>query len=717
MVEFNYLWLIPVLPLIGAAISGTMGLRIHRRFGEKGINLVSITAPWLAFVVALIGFVTLLKAPSGTRLYDNLWVWMSVGGLKANIAFSVDALSGMMMMIITFIGSLIHIYASGYMKGDESYWRFFACLNLFMFAMLVLVLGDNLLLMFVGWEGVGLCSYLLIGFWYKDVNNAKAGMKAFVVNRVGDFGFLAGLMILFWGLGGSWTEAGYHAGGVFSVTFAELPELVALAGDKTLWGVPIFTLVGICFFVGATGKSAQIPLYVWLPDAMAGPTPVSALIHAATMVTAGVYMIARMNFMYIHSPLAMTIIALVGACTALFAATIGCVQYDIKKVLAYSTVSQLGYMFIGVGVGAYWCGAYHLLTHAFFKACLFLGSGSVILAMHHEQDMRKMGGLGKHMPLTRWTYFISCIAIAGFPIASGFYSKDEILWKAFNSKALLIPGWVPWAMGFVAAGLTSFYMWRSYFMTFTGPAPKVHAHHGDAHDDAHASDEHSGHGHDEGEYPKEQPFSMTGVLAVLAIGAVAVSFIGLPYLWTHQESIIEKFLHPVFKAADHLPTVYHHGEGHGVEWLLMICSVTVATLGLGIAWVFYRGRTSQIPDKLKNMFSGLHRVVHNKYYVDEAYHATAVKGFLGTAFSSSWFDQKILDGIVNGLGHVTKYIAYIDGFIDTYLVDGIVNLVGLVARSLGGMIRKLQTGQLSTYLTGMVVSILLIVVITGLFFN
>jgi NADH-quinone oxidoreductase subunit L len=691
-----------VLPLAGAAVNALLGSRLQRRFGEKAVTITGVGASWLSFAFAALAFSQLLGASTGTRLYNHLFTWIQVGAFRVDLAFSADALSGMMMMMVTFVGSLIHIYSSGYMKGDPGYWRFFACLNLFMFAMLTLILADNLLLLFVGWEGVGLCSYLLIGFWYKEVNNARAGMKAFVVNRIGDFGFLAGLLTLFWGLGGIWTEAGYQAGGGFSLTFAELPALVEAASGRTMWGVSLLTLTGIFFFIGATGKSAQIPLYIWLPDAMAGPTPVSALIHAATMVTAGVYLVARMHFMYVHSATAMTVIAVTGACTALFAATIGCVQYDIKKVLAYSTVSQLGYMFIGVGVGAYWCGAYHLLTHAFFKACLFLGSGSVILAMHHEQDMRKMGGLAKHMPLTRWTYLVSCIAISGFPLASGFYSKDEILWKAFNTEALLVPGWILWLAGFSAAGLTSFYMWRSYFMTFTGPAPCVHDHHG-----AH---------HTGGEFPKEQALSMTGVLIVLAFGAVIISMIGIPYLWTHRPSLIEAYLAPVFVAAEHLPVRYHHGEGHAVEWMLMIFSVALASIGLGIAWVFYRGRNFSIPEALKNRFSSVHRVVHHKYYVDEVYAATAVKGFWALSYMSNWFDRVIVDGLVNAAGSVARFVASVDGIIDLYLVDGLVNLTGWLARALGALLRKLQTGQLSFYFAVSAMGIILIIAFTGIFF-
>ncbi|RLB53677.1 MAG: NADH-quinone oxidoreductase subunit L [Deltaproteobacteria bacterium] len=684
--SFNLLWLIPFLPLLGAVSNGLAGHWLQKRFGEKAVHTIAVGLPWLSFLVAVVAFFKLRSLPEGALLLDRLWTWVAVGQFHVELAFGMDALSAMMALIVTFVGSLIHVYSIGYMHGDESYFRFFTYLNLFMFAMLTLVLGDNLLLMFVGWEGVGLCSYLLIGFWYRDLNNARAGMKAFVVNRIGDFGFLVGFFILFWGLGGNWGEGGYHLGGQASLAFRELPALVAPLADKLLWGVPLATLVGIFFFVGATGKSAQIPLYVWLPDAMAGPTPVSALIHAATMVTAGVYMVARMNFLYVLSPAAMTVVALTGAATALFAATIGCLQYDIKKVLAYSTVSQLGYMFIGVGVGAFWAGSYHLLTHDFFKACLFLGAGSVILSMHHEQDMRKMGGLGRVMPLTRWTYWVACVAIAGFPIASGFFSKDEILWRAFDSAALLVPGWVPWLLGFVAAGLTSFYMFRSYFMTFTGETVKVHGHE-----------------------PEEQRPVVTGVLVMLAIGAVMLAFVGLPHLWMHAPPALEHFLAPVFAAAEELPRA---GHGHGTEWGLMLASLGVAFLGLGIAWWLYRGRKNPLPDRLRQAFPRLHRVVYNKYYVDEIYQATAVRGFLGLSRMNAWFDVHIIDGLVNGAGTFTRALAWIDGAIDTYLVDGAVNLVADSIRAAGARLRRIQTGRLPAYLGGLLLGGVVLVVIS-----
>jgi len=639
----SYLWLIPLFPVIGATINAVIGWKLQRMFGKKIVHRIAVTAMLLAFGTALYAFAEMLSLPGDQRFLQNtLWNLLTAGRLTVDVGFALDPLSMMMVLVITGIGSLIHVFSIGYMADEPSYWRFFSYLNLFVFAMLLLVMGDSFAMMFFGWEGVGLASYLLIAFWYTDPEKAAAGMKAFVVNRFGDFGFLAGLLLLFWGLGGAWTpregprtteyvpKAGMQAvagatnaaesdalaprvDGVKvgpTMNFRELRDQVVVEGTgvkkgllgQEIWGVSLLTLVGMLLFVGAMGKSAQLPLYVWLPDAMAGPTPVSALIHAATMVTAGVYMVARLNFIYALSPSAMGWVALIGALTAIFAASIGFFQYDIKKVLAYSTVSQLGFMFIGVGVGAYWAGAYHLLTHAFFKATLFLGSGSVILGCHHEQDMRKMGGLKKYMPTTRLTYLAACWAIAGFPWMNGFYSKDEILWKAFTSEHLALFGHpTPWLggliylVGIITATGTSFYMFRSYYMTFTGEyrggeghhdehnedphaatatamsatSVTVHASDGAVHADghahghaapahgahaapAHAAASYAGHGHDphaapalddhddahahgghHGGPPHESPWTITLVLSLLALGSFLTLFIGIPAAWTH----------------------------------------------------------------------------------------------------------------------------------------------------------------------------------------
>src|SRR5712672_1700210 len=451
--EVSWLYLIPLLPLAGAAVNGLLG----RWLPKAWVYAVALLVVLLPFCIALFAWWQVAHLEGETAQVRQLvFTWFSVGSLRVDLGLTFDRLSGTLVLVVTGVGFLIHLYSVGYMDEDPAYWRYFAYLNLFVSMMLLLVLADNLVAMFVGWEGVGLCSYLLIGFWYDDEAKASAGRKAFIVNRIGDFGFLVGIFVLYFYTG----QVGFHA-----LRVAPLSLGVASAAAELL-------------FVGATGKSAQLPLYVWLPDAMAGPTPVSALIHAATMVTAGVYMVARLNFLFALSPAAMTVVATIGALTAIFAASIGFFQYDIKKVLAYSTVSQLGFMFIGVGVGAYWAGIFHLMTHAFFKACLFLGSGSVILACHHEQDMRKMGGLEKYTPITRWTYLAACWAIAGFPWAAGFYSKDEILWKAWSAEGLSAPwlGKAIYLVGAVAALGTAFYMFRSYYMTFTGEYRGGHGH-------------------------------------------------------------------------------------------------------------------------------------------------------------------------------------------------------------------------------------------------
>src|SRR5579859_3522606 len=516
----NHLWLIPAFPLAGFLLNGLLGKRLGKGF-------VSFVGPGSSALSAIAGTIAVFQyhaaSPHGERYVDFVYNWISSGGVGADLAFQLDPLSIVMLMVVTWIGTLIHIYSVGYMEHEEGYWRYFAYLNLFLAEMLVLVLGSSYLLMFVGWEGVGLCSYLLIGFYYDKEFAATAGRKAFVVNRIGDFGFLIAMFLMFAYFG--------------TVDFAKVSQ-IATGGGIAPW---LLTAICLLLFLGACGKSAQIPLYVWLPDAMAGPTPVSALIHAATMVTAGVYMVVRSNVLFRLSPDAMAVVATIGAVTALFAATIGVAQYDIKKVLAYSTVSQLGYMFLAAGVGAFASAIFHVMTHAFFKACLFLGAGSVIHGCGGEQDMRKMGGLRKYMPKTRMTMLVACIAIAGFPPLAGFFSKDEILSTAYVHHGFL------YFLGMVAATFTSFYMFRLYFMTFSGDyrAAEVvghpesepqHAGHvvipaqphldqGDAH-----SDKAHGH-HADAHEPHESPKSMTVVLWTLAIGAVVAGFVGLPEMF------------------------------------------------------------------------------------------------------------------------------------------------------------------------------------------
>jgi NADH-quinone oxidoreductase subunit L len=734
--SFPLLFLIPVLPALGALWNGLIGLRMQRRFGEPGVHLPAVVLPWASFVIAAGAFVTLAGAEHGAALYQKLWSWIPIGVLQADVAFTMDRLSGLMCLVVTFVGSLIHVYSIGYMKKDPSYWRFFCYLNLFMFTMLVLVLADNFLLMFVGWEGVGLCSYLLISFWYQDREKAAAGMKAFVVNRVGDFGFSLGLFLLFWGLAAAplATTGGVHeatpgpatqtevvtsgeeapdAVGPTSISFRGVEQLLNDPGKRAgvlntrVLGISLLTLAALLLFVGATGKSAQIPLYVWLPDAMAGPTPVSALIHAATMVTAGVYLVARLHFVFSLSPTAMTVVASVGALTALFAATIGLFQYDIKKVLAYSTVSQLGFMFVAAGVGAYWVAIFHLMTHAFFKACLFLGSGSVIVGCHHEQDMRKMGGLRKLMPITGATYLIACAAIAGFPFLSGFFSKDEILWKTFDSGNLLLPGGgvILYVLAALAALGTSFYMFRSYYMTFSGEYRGAGGHGAPA---AAKPDAHAGHGG----LPQESPRTMTVVLIVLAALAVVGGYVGLPHLWGLPNAF-EHWLEPVFAGSEH--HILSAGRGTGAEWGLMLFSIAVAIVGFLAARSLYRDARSPIPGRLlanpNPLVRGVHRTIFNKYYVDEAYRAAIIDRSLQLSRGLAWWDVRVIDGIVNLCGTIGRLFGSLQGWLDFFFVDGLVNSVGALVARAGRGLRHIQTGRIQSYVysltAGAVVLVLL----------
>ncbi len=717
----KYLFLIPLFPLIGAVFNALFGYSIHKKKGEKPIHWLAILMPVASFVVAVMVFVNLASQSGEHKLLTNhLFEMVNIEFVKINMAFAVDQLSAVMILIVTGVGSLIHIYAVGYMHGDESYWRFFSYLNIFLFAMLLLVMGDNLIVMFFGWEGVGFASYALIGFWYKDVNNASAGMKAFIVNRIGDFGFLVGFFLLFWGLSGAWTEVGHHyvmGEEHFTITFTELHKLFAneefvnAFKAKTFMGVSLATLVPLLLFVGATGKSAQIPLYVWLPDAMAGPTPVSALIHAATMVTSGVYMISRLNFLFSISPWVMVVITGIGALTALFAASIALVQRDIKKVLAYSTVSQLGYMFIAVGTGAYWAGIFHVMTHAFFKALLFMGAGSVIMGMHHEQDMFYMGGLRKKMPKTHMTMLLATISIAGLPGLAGFFSKDEILWKAFATENQAISWWpyLVWGMGALAALFTSFYMFRLYFMTFSGENRAdripVTTHHGD--------DEH--HGHHE---IKESPSSVTIPLMILAFLATFAGYIGMPHLFHALPNYLEHWLEPVFETStEHIHL--RHGLEHslGLEWGLMTVSIVLAFVGFFVAKRFYNNNPlieddpNNIPAKLKKKFAMFHEILFQKYFVDELYFFFVVNNLLRLNNLLSWFDGKIIDGIVNNVALVVKIFTFFAGAIDKYIVDGMVKGVGNIVFTLNRRVAALQTGRIQTYVIGMSAGLVLIIII------
>jgi NADH-quinone oxidoreductase subunit L len=662
----NYIWLIPIAPLVGAIINGKLALFYSRREGtasERLIAFIGCLAPLVSFAVGVGVFLHMLGVSPDHRIVtQTLFPWIVAGDLHVEFSLLIDSLSIVMVLVVTGVGTVIHFYSVGYMHKDEGFARYFAYLNLFMFSMLVLVMGKNLLLLFVGWEGVGLCSYLLIGFWYKDLLNAAAGKKAFIVNRIGDFGFLLGIFLI------------YLATRSIDQPTLDFLGLRALVSEHPEAFAATATATCILFFVGATGKSAQIPLYVWLPDAMAGPTPVSALIHAATMVTAGVYMVARLSFLYLESPVAMAVVATVGALTALFAATIGICQRDIKKVLAYSTISQLGYMFVAVGVGAFSAGIFHLMTHAFFKACLFLGSGSVIHAMSGEQDMFKMGALGKKMKVTMATFFIASLAIAGVPPLAGFFSKDEILWNTFTSS--LGPSWLSgflWAILFVGAGVTAFYVFRAVFLTFFG--------------ERRYSDEAAHHLH-------ESPAIMTIPLIILAVGSIVAGFVGVPAILggaNHFHHFLEPSLGPIHDitavAAGHGVEAADNGGAHGshtLEIALMALSVLAGLIGIFVAFRLYI-KAPLIPARMTESAAGLHRLVYNKYFVDEAYEASLVRpGY-----------------------QISKTLLF--KVVDVWIIDGTVNAVGAVARLFGSTIRLLQTGLVRTYALFFLLGILYLV--------
>ncbi len=688
----DYIWLMPFLPLAGTAFNGLLGFKT----GKRSVTWVGCGTVGAAFALALITFFSLLQLPPENRqLTDHLYTWLTVGTLKADAGFLVDPLSAIMILVVTGVGFVIHIYSTGYMAHDKSYWRFFSHLNLFIFFMLLLVLGDNLFLFFVGWEGVGLCSYLLIGFWYSDKHNAVCGMKAFIVNRIGDFGFLIGIFVLFWAMGSR---------GVWTLNFMELKANAHLLADSRLWGVGAATVATLFFFMGAAGKSAQIPLYVWLPDAMAGPTPVSALIHAATMVTAGVYMVGRLNFLYLMSPVSLTVVAIAGAATAILAASIGMAQNDIKRVLAYSTISQLGYMFMAMGVAAFAAGIFHLMTHAFFKALLFLGSGSVIHGMSDKQDMREMGGLRKYMPVTFWTFMMATLAITGIPGFAGFFSKDEILWKAASATNPVfhnLPG-ILWLVGFLAAGLTAFYMFRLVFMTFFGKSRA------DEHTKAHIH---------------ESPRSMTVPLVILAVFSVVGGYFGIPELLGGSNKIYQ-FLSPVFgggaelaanqgivltSTAAHVEEAVAHGS-IGLEAALMVLSVAIALAGIFIANLMYR-KHPDYPARLAARFQGAYKVIFNKYYVDEFYNVVFTRTLLRINRALSWFDNVVIDGIVNGVAWVARRFSSGNGVFDNVVIDGMVNGVAESTISAGGKLRRIQTGRIQTYLYYVLGGIVIIVMI------
>ena len=646
----SYLWLIPLLPFAGFLINGTLG----RKFPRALVSVIALLCT--AIPAGLVAWLWItLNAPGAPESISLVGCpWISITGLQVDFALTVDHLTLIMLGVVTGVGFLIHIYSVGYMAHEEGYWRFFAYLNLFMFFMSILVLAESFLLLFVGWEGVGLASYLLIGFYFKKDSAANAGKKAFIVNRIGDFGFLLAMFLIVANFG--------------SLNFEHVFSSISANPD---WHGGILTAIALLLVVGAAGKSAQIPLYVWLPDAMEGPTPVSALIHAATMVTAGIYMVARCHTLFDRSPYALGVVAIIGAATAIFAACIGIVQHDIKRVLAYSTVSQLGYMFLACGVGAYTAGIFHLLTHAFFKALLFLAAGSVIHALSGEQDMRKMGGLRKHIPVTFWTMTMGVVAIAGIPPWAGFFSKDEILFQAFISPNPI--GKLLWFVGLVTAGMTSFYMFRLWFKTFFGPEKfDEHTsldHHGAA---VHAKststlviEDTHGHSHT----PHESPWIMLFPLVILAILSVIGGWVGVPAaLGGHNE--IEHFLDPVFSTGT-TETVTTTAS-HGLELILAAVSVLTALLGFYIAYLFYykkRGTASALAKKSP----AIYRLVENKFYIDEIYSAFLVTPLL-------MFTRIFLGGLI-----------------DSVLVNGSGKAAGATTKGLSTLTSRIQSGNIRSY--------------------
>jgi len=675
----KYIWLIPILPLAGSAIIGLLGLIKLRTTGEKlGKRLVSAIAllsVGLAFVVSVLVAYQAFVVEHQEVFTQDVFTWLRGGllplfaGGLANFevpwGFQLDPLSAVMILVVTGVGFIIHIYSTGYMWDDSGYYRFFSYLNLFMFAMLTLVLANNFVTMFVGWEGVGLCSYLLIGFYFDKKSAGDAGKKAFVVNRIGDAGFIIGMMLIF-----------VHFG---SLRFTEVFNQAA--GMQVQVGHGFLFWATLCLFIGAAGKSAQIPLFVWLPDAMEGPTPVSALIHAATMVTAGVYMVCRCNALYSRAPETMMIVAVVGAATAIFAATIGFAQTDIKRVLAYSTVSQLGYMFAALGVGAFVGGIFHLMTHAFFKALLFLGSGSVIMAMHHEQDMMKMGGLRKHLPWTCWTMCIGCLAISGVPGLAGFFSKDEILWKAWSSGHPIV-----WALLWLGAGMTAFYMFRLFFLTFWGEE---------------RMDQHTKH------HIHESPRNVIYPLAVLAVLSVIGGYVGLPG-WLGVSNKFEHFLEPALK----LPETSAHAVVHSgsQEMLFTGLSVLISLIGIFFAYRFYvanPGTADRVAEKIK----GLYTIVYRKYYVDELYDALFVNRTKNLGDACFFVDSKFVDGAVNATAATTRGTAAVSRVFDKYVVDGLVNFVGWINMLLNRVATSFQTGLVQRYALAAVFGIVVFILI------
>ena len=694
MLFLDHIWLIPLFPAFGAVMMFFFG----RRMQKAAVSAVCVGAVVVAFLFACGAAYQYTQFAHGTgQPFEKvLYTWLGSGdghlnfvkqdgtlaNFHADFGFLLDPLSVIWLLFVTGVGMLIHIYSIGYMAHEGGYYRFFGYLNLFMFSMLTLVLANNYVLMFVGWEGVGLCSYLLIGFYFHRKSASDAANKAFIVNRIGDAGFLLGMFTLVWYLG----------------SFRFIDINAAVRSGHFAIGDPILTAAALLLFVGATGKSAQIPLYVWLPDAMEGPTPVSALIHAATMVTAGVYMVARSNAFFVLAPTAMKTVAIIGALTAIFAASIGLVQNDIKRVLAYSTVSQLGYMFLALGVGAFAAGVFHVFTHSFFKALLFLGSGSVIHALSGEQDLRNMGDLRSRIPTTFKTMFIATLAIAGIPPLAGFFSKDEILWQAWRSANGSFP--YLWLIGFVTALMTAFYMARLIFLTFYGQ-PRM--------------------SHEVEHHIHESPKSMTGPLVVLAACSVLAGFLGVPASLGGSNGF-EKFLAPVFEnhaevASAEPSSPVPAGEEHrSMEWALMVISVAAAVVGGGLAYRYYARAEKDYPEPIAAKAPPLYTMLFNKWFVDEAYDYAFTGrrkvgdlrlGAMGAGEASSWFDANVIDGTVNGAGWSTRAVATVSTWWDKWIIDGLlVNGPAILARMISYPARLFEWGLMQWYALVMVAGLI-----------
>jgi NADH-quinone oxidoreductase subunit L len=699
MFFLDHIYLIPLFPAFGAAIMLFFG----RKLQKATVSAVCVGAVALTFIFACGAFwqYTHSAFASNHQPYEKVmytWLGTDTGRLnyvqddgtpaafKTDVGFLLDPLSAIWLLFVTGVGMLIHIYSTGYMAHEHGYYRFFGYLNLFMFSMLTLILANNYVLLFVGWEGVGLCSYLLIGFYYERKSASDAANKAFIVNRIGDAGFLLGMFTIAWHLG--------------SLQFTTVTNL-ARSGHFAI-GDPVITAATLLLFVGACGKSAQLPLYIWLPDAMEGPTPVSALIHAATMVTAGVYMVARSNALFVLAPSSMKVVAIIGALTAIFAASIGLVQNDIKRVLAYSTVSQLGYMFLALGVGAFAAGVFHVFTHAFFKALLFLGAGSVIHAMSGEQDMRNMGDLSRRIPITYWTMLIATLAIAGIPPFAGFVSKDEILWQSWASEGSASN--LLWFIGYATALMTAFYMFRLVYLTFHGH-PRM--------------------GHEVEHHVHESPKSMTVPLVILAFFALFAGFLGWPHSLGGRDRF-EAFLHPVFAKdarvfrmegeAGQLAAGKKEEHTDPMEYVLMVLSVGAALAGWGMARRAYNNADKGYTEALSVKVPPVYTVLLNKYYVDEGYDYVFTGrrkigdvrlGVMGLGEDCSWFDSHVIDGTVNGAGWMTRFAGTLSSFWDKWIIDGIgVNGPAILARMLSYPARLLQWGLVQWYALVMVAGLL-----------